>query len=125
MKRFFPYIFFVLSFAIALLHFKYAIKALFVFRNAETVFVWLTILAGPLSTLPVVICSIVAPRIGAMWLVCGSAVSSISFAASSDAGHGLVDIYTYLISYTMPALLIGFTTLSRRTLSTHKTKTGG
>jgi hypothetical protein len=95
-----------LSLLIGIWHFGFALKALFVFRQNESLILWIIILTGPLSTLPATIISFFWSRFGGIWLVCGGLVSFFAsfFIEISDK---LDYVIQYFVKFIGPMILLG------------------
>jgi hypothetical protein len=98
--------FFIIAFLIALIHLKYGIKALFVFTNYEPFSLFLTLVLGPLSTLPALVIGLFWKRIGALWLILGSVISFVLIIPSL-VPKGIYGIFYYFLMFSGPMLLIG------------------
>jgi len=85
-------------------HLWLAFGAWFVFRGDEPMFLKIFMLTGPLSTLPASITAFFRPKIGSMWLICGSVVSFI--AVMTDAVPKR-DFDQIVWTYCAPMLVLG------------------
>jgi hypothetical protein len=96
----------ILSLLVGIWHFGFALKALFVFRQNESLILWITILAGPLSTLPATIISFYWFRFGGIWLVCGGLLSffTLFFIEISDKLNYVIQ---YFIKFIGPMIFLG------------------
>lgn len=90
---------------VGIVHFYLGTMAIFVFREEEPLTSWITILFGPLSTLPAVILSIFRRQIGGMWLIIGSVISLIALAI--DQPLNIQKIFRFVIIMSGPMALIG------------------
>ena len=105
-KKIIKYFFFIVALTIALIHLKYGIKALFVFTNYEPFSLFLTLIFGPLSTLPALVIGLFWTRIGALWLILGS-ITSFILIIPSLVPKGINGIFYYFLRFSGPMLLIG------------------
>jgi hypothetical protein len=101
-------------------HHQIAGHALWVFRNDEPVSSWVTILAGPLSTLPATLLAGLRRQWGAYWLIAGGLISLGAVLADEIMKGGPVaEIasaglrYSTMISLPMILLGIGLVWLQR------------
>lgn len=108
LKPIIKYILLLIGIIVGIFHLKQGIKAMFVFRTNEPITMWVSVIAGPLSTLPAVLLSFFLPKIGGVWLVCGAA---LSFAAFLINIHTFRDIIWYLLAYSFPMLVFGIVAL--------------
>lgn len=69
----------VAGLALGVWHLRLALDAIFVFRRGEALTSWITMLAGPLSTLPAVVLTLVKRKLGGYWLLAGAAISFTIF----------------------------------------------
>ena len=92
-------------------HLWLGLKAMFVFRNDEQASMWTFMLAGPLSTLPASIIAFFWPKIGATWLIGGSALSFIAAVVNMGTDRDFQEIMWYFTSYSAPMLVLGIAAL--------------
>lgn len=102
------YILLSVGIIIGFFHLKQGLKAMFVFRTNEPISMWISIIAGPLSTLPAVLLSFFLPKIGGVWLICGSILSAVAFLITT---HTFRDISWYLLGYSFPMFIFGVVAL--------------
>lgn len=108
LKLIIRYILLSVGIIVGIFHLKQGLKAMFVFRANEPIGMWVSIIAGPLSTLPAILVSFFLPKIGGMWLICGSILSAIAFLITT---HTFRDIIWYLLGYSVPMFILGFVAL--------------
>ena len=105
LRKFGMLIIFILSLLVGIWHFGFALKALFVFRQDESLILWIIILTGPLSTLPAAIISFFWFRFGGIWLICGGLVSfsALFFIEISDK----LNYMQYFVKFFGPMIFLG------------------
>src|SRR6266851_1477147 len=97
---------------LGVLHYRFAMRALWVFRNDEPLSSLVMLFAGPLSTLPATLLAVLHRRWGAVWLP-GGALVSLGGAAADQLvkGNSLVEAATaavyYSIPISIPTILLG------------------
>jgi hypothetical protein len=102
------YIFLSIGIIVGIFHLKQGLKAMFVFRANEPISMWVSVIAGPLSILPAVLVSFFLPKVGGLWLICGSIVSIVAFLTTT---YTVRDIVWYLLAYSFPMFIFGFVAL--------------
>ena len=91
MKRYLLFALTLVAVGVGLIHLQMALRALFVFREGESVWSWITVLAGPGSTLVSAIVAWFSPRIGGACLLLGGGASLFA-AIVEGCGPRLVEI---------------------------------
>jgi hypothetical protein len=109
-KRIFKVVLFFFSLLIGLWHLGFALKALFVFKNNESLLMWIFIFFGPLSTFPATMVSFLWIRLGGFWLVLGGVVSFFCL-MFLDTPNYKTDVVQYLIKYSSPMIFLGLLAL--------------
>jgi hypothetical protein len=109
-KRILKLVLFFFSLLIGLWHLGIALKALFVFRNNESLLMWIFIFFGPLSTFPATLASFYWIRMGGFWLVLGGVISFLCLMFLDTPGYK-TDIVQYLIKYSSPMIFLGLLAL--------------
>jgi hypothetical protein len=90
---------------IGLYHVTIAGRALFVFREDEPVSSWVTIVAGPLLTLPFGVLAIRWPRTGGLGLIIGGTLSVVScFVLEGRINSNVVGLLLWI---AMPMWVLG------------------
>lgn len=69
---------FLVAFVIGWYHLRMGMKAIFVFRNNEPLASWVSIIAGPLSTLPAVSLALFKRKLAGYWLIVGGFISFVA-----------------------------------------------
>jgi hypothetical protein len=87
---------------VGVLHIWMAITSIVVFRQDEPISSWITILAGPCSTLPAAWAGGFRRRVGAIWLIGGSVVSFLFFLPGG--GRYLIP---FLLTVVVPMVCLG------------------
>lgn len=113
MREIIRYGLFIIGLLIGGVHLKLALKALFVFRNSEPISMWVSVIAGPLSTLPAVIFAFFWPKAGGLWLICGAILSLIAITINLGANRDTQNIIWYFLRYSAPMLVLGLVALLR------------
>lgn len=94
-------------------HYQIAMRALWVFRNNEPLSSWVSVLAGPVSTLPATLLAVFRRRWGAVWLL-GGALASLGGVVAHELvnGESLAEVATAAVRYSVPIsipmILLGF-----------------
>jgi hypothetical protein len=109
-KGFFKFVLIIFSVLIGIWHLGIALKALFVFRNNESLLIWIFILFGPLSTFPATLASFRWVRIGGFWLILGGIVSLLSI-FFLEPPNNKPYIIQYFFKYSSPMILLGLLAL--------------
>jgi len=106
LRKFGIFFILIISLLFGIWHFGFAIKALFVFRQNESLILWIIILTGPLSTLPATVISFFWFRVGGTWLICGGLVSFVAslFVETSDRLNYIVQ---YFVEFIGPMIFLG------------------
>ena len=99
---------FLTGFAIGVWHHVVGMTSIFVFKGTESLFVWLAMILGPLSTLPAVIVSWFRPKIGGYWLVGGALVCVLSIGIGEELTLKQMGIWFLKVSAPMLAIGVGF-----------------
>jgi hypothetical protein len=94
-------------------HYQIAMRALWVFRNNEPLSSWVTVFAGPVSTLPATLLAVFRRRWGAVWLLGGALASLGGVVANEFAkGESLAEVATaavrFAVPISIPMILLGF-----------------
>src|SRR5258708_28105946 len=102
---------------------------MFVFRNGEPLSSWLTVICGPLSTLPAVIWSIPRPKTGAYWLIAGGIIALVE-GAITMRHDGATDVFAFVkwvFAFPGAMALLGLGTLlvDRSSRSKERGRSGG
>jgi len=111
MREIIRYGLFIMGLFIGGVHLKLALKALFIFRNNEPISMWVSVIAGPLSTLPSVIIAFFWPKVGGLWLICGAILSLIAITINLGANRDSPSIIWYFLRYSAPMLALGLVAL--------------
>ena len=110
-RRITTYAVYIFGCLIGLYHLRIATLAIFLFRNNEPAVSWLSIIAGPLSTLPIVLLSFVKKQLAGYWLIVSAFISLTAFLNINDG----VDLAKLALNILLPMLALGiaFVILSR------------
>jgi hypothetical protein len=104
------------------LHIWMAITSVFVFRQDEPISSWITILAGPFSTLPATWTGGFRHRVAAIWLIGGAVVSTLFFL---PGGGQYLAPFLLAVAVPMVCLGLGFLYLHKVELLPETTKMPG
>lgn len=93
-------------------HYRFAMRALWVFRSNESLSSWVILFAGPISTLPATLLAVFSRRWGAVWLLGGALVSLGGVVVDGFVkGNSLMEVATaafyYSIPISIPMILLG------------------
>lgn len=95
----------IIGFVIGAWHLRYALTAIFLFKEDEPWTSWAYMFSGPLSTFPVIIISLFKRKLAGIWLALGSILSTSIFIVSEKGAN------EYLLSVagkvTLPMLILG------------------
>ena len=103
MQKKMKYSLLLLGLIVGAIHLRLALKAMFVFRNEESVAMWVFVLFGPLTTLPAVIIAFFWSRTGGGWLIFGAIVSFVAYLVSMES----ITIFQEIVWYSGPMLVLG------------------
>lgn len=99
--------------ALGIWHLEYALELVFVFREGEPLTSWLTIILGPLTTLPATVIAIFHRPIAGYWLLISGLLSSLTFIVGE---RGLSEyVLPFVLKFSLPMAIVGlcFIVLSR------------
>ena len=85
-------------------HLWSAFGAWFVLRDDEPISLKIFMLMGPLSTLPASITAFFRPKIGSVWLICGSV---LSFIVVMNGAFPKRDFEEIVLTYCAPMFVLG------------------
>lgn len=86
---------------VGVLHIWMAISAIVVFRHDEPISSWVTMLAGPCSTLLATWGGGFRPRLGAIWLIGGAVVSFLFFLPGGK------HLFPFFLTIFVPMMVLG------------------
>ncbi len=91
--------------AVGVLHLWLAATAIFLFKTGEPWTSWVSIICGPVSTLPAVVLSLFNRRAAGIWLIAGS---FFSFGAFLMGEGGVTDnVFPYIWMMAAPMFVMG------------------
>jgi hypothetical protein len=105
--------------AVGLWHLDTAMRAILVFREGEPWSSWMTMIFGPIATLPAALLSFYRRKVAGYVLIFGAAVSFGIFVLAGDAGEHVLG-FVRIIYGPMLALGVAFVFLSRRAKPSHE-----
>jgi hypothetical protein len=105
MKKLYLVALLLAGFAIGAWHHNLGATSIFVFKGDESVFTWLAMLLGPLSTFPATAVAIFSKKVGGHWLVGGGLLSPLFIGAGGELT--IEQIGSWLVMISAPMLVIG------------------
>lgn len=105
----YKYLYLVFGILIGAWHLYFGTFSIFVFRENEPILSWLTIMSGPILTLPAVLIGITKPRISSWCLFCGSTLS-LFFMGVSEGFHGGY-LLRFAVYVNLPMYILGIINL--------------
>ncbi len=96
---------YMIGLVIGVWHLRLALMAIYLFHANEPITSWVSVIAGPCMTLPVMVYLIINNKRGGILLVCAGLVSTIIMSIGEHFNHENLIPFMYMIS--APMMVIG------------------